>query len=151
MLRTWRTAVAYVQQEPLLFHATIRDNLLWARPDASDTVLLQALADASAQFVQTLPEGLDTVVGDRGSRLSGGERQRISLARALLREPQLLILDEPTSALDGGNEAAIAAALQRLRGRLTVLLIAHRGALAEVADRTVTIAAGRIENVRERD
>lgn len=151
MLRTWRTAVAYVQQEPLLFHATIRDNLLWARPDASDTVLLQALADASAQFVQTLPEGLDTVVGDRGSRLSGGERQRISLARALLREPQLLILDEPTSALDGGNEAAIAAALQRLRGRLTVLLIAHRGALAEVADRTITIAAGRIENVRERE
>jgi ATP-binding cassette subfamily C protein len=151
LLRAWRTTVAYVQQEPLLFHATIRDNLLWARPYASDAVLLEALADASAQFVQGLPEGLDTVVGDRGSRLSGGERQRISLARALLREPQLLILDEPTSALDGDNEAAIAAALQRLRGRLTVLLIAHRGALADVADRTVTIAAGQITGVRERD
>lgn len=151
LLRAWRTTVAYVHQEPLLFHASIRDNLLWARPDATDAVLLAALADASALFVQALPDGLDTIVGDRGSRLSGGERQRISLARALLREPQLLILDEPTSALDSDNEAAIAAALQRLRGRLTVLLIAHRGALADVADRTVTIAGGQIVSVRERD
>lgn len=150
LLRAWRGAVAYVQQEPLLFHATVRENLLWAAPEANNAALAAALADASAGFVHALPHGLDTVVGDRGSRLSGGERQRLSLARALLRRPQLLILDEPTSALDAENERAIAGALQRLRGRMTILLIAHRGALADVADRTVTLENGRVTAIKER-
>ncbi|MDF8332995.1 ABC transporter ATP-binding protein [Novosphingobium cyanobacteriorum] len=141
-LPRWRASVAYVQQEPLLFHTSIRENLLWARPDASEAELHAALADAAAQFVHALPQGLDTLVGDRGAWLSGGERQRIALARALLRRPALLILDEPTSALDAENEALIAAALQGLRGKLTILLIAHRGALAEVADRVVVLSRG---------
>jgi ATP-binding cassette subfamily C protein len=141
-LPRWRASVAYVQQEPLLFHTSIRENLLWAKPDASDAELDAALADAAAQFVHALPKGLDTLVGDRGAWLSGGERQRIALARALLRRPALLILDEPTSALDAENEALIAAALQGLRGKLTILLIAHRGALAEVADRVVVLSRG---------
>lgn len=148
-LRAWRDSVAYVQQEPVLFHATIRENLRWAMPDADDAALGDALALASAGFVHGLPDGLDTVVGDRGARLSGGERQRIALARALMRKPQLLILDEPTSALDAENEAAVADALAGLRGRLTILLIAHRSALADVADRTAFMQDGRVIAVTE--
>ena len=91
--RGWREQVAYVQQEPVLFHTTIRENLRWAFPAADDAALDAALRDAAAHFVFALPEGLDTLVGDRGGRLSGGERQRIALARGLLRAPALLILD----------------------------------------------------------
>ncbi|MEO0031383.1 MAG: hypothetical protein RIS94_1141 [Pseudomonadota bacterium] len=140
----WRRSVAYVQQDALLFHASIRENLLWARPGATEAEMQAALADASADFVQALPQGLDTVVGDRGACLSGGERQRIALARALLCNPALLILDEPTSALDSANERAVAAALARLRGRMTILAIAHRGILAEAADRVVALTGGKI-------
>jgi ATP-binding cassette subfamily C protein len=140
----WRSAVAYVEQEPVLFHASIRDNLLWAVPGASEADLFAALDQASAGFVRTLPHGLDTVVGDGGRQLSGGERQRIALARALLRRPQLLILDEPTSALDAGNEASVLAALKALRGSVTMLVIAHRGALAGLAERTIRLDGGRI-------
>ena len=145
----WRRSVAYVQQEPILFHETVRENLRWANPDADDTAMRQALSDAAAEFVTALPLGLDTVVGDRGGLLSGGERQRISLARALLRQPALLILDEPTSALDAESEANIVAALEKLRGRLTILVIAHRGALAGIADRTITLRQGRIASIAE--
>lgn len=140
----WRGAVAYVEQEPVLFHATIRQNLLWAVPEADEAALFAALDQASAGFVRGLPQGLDTIVGDRGGQLSGGERQRIALARALLRKPALLILDEPTSALDSDNEAAVLAALKALRGSVTMLVIAHRGALAGLADRTVRLETGRI-------
>jgi len=132
--RAWRARVAYVQQDPVLFDGTIRDNLHWAQAGASDESLFRALDDASAQFVRALPEGLDTAVGEGGQRLSGGERQRILLARALLRSPDLLILDEATSALDSDNDAAIAQAVAKLRGQLTVLIIGHRGALQEIAD-----------------
>lgn len=142
--RAWREAVGYVQQEPLLFHASIADNLRWARPDASADHLVRALHAASAGFAFDLDQGLDTVVGDRGSRLSGGERQRIALARALLREPSLLILDEPTSALDAESEATIAKALAELKGRVTILLIAHRGTLTALADHLITLESGRI-------
>jgi ATP-binding cassette subfamily C protein len=103
-----------------------------------------ALAAASAQFVEALPGGLDTRVGDGGRVLSGGERQRLMLARALLREPALLILDEAASALDAENEAAIAKAIAALRGKITVLIIGHRGALAEIADRTIRLDNGRV-------
>jgi len=142
--RAWRKRVAYVQQEPVLFHASIRENLLWGRPGADDGALEAALRAASADFVLALPDGLDTVVGDRGARLSGGERQRIALARGLLRQPDLLILDEVTSALDAENEAAVAGAIARLRGTMTLLIIGHRGALAALADRRIALAGGRV-------
>lgn len=142
--RAWRGAVAYVQQEPVLFHASIAENLTFARPEASEGEMRAALAAASAGFACGLPEGLGTIVGDRGTRLSGGERQRLSLARALLSRPQLLILDEPTSALDRANEEAIAEALRGLKGQLTIVAICHRGALTKLADRVVTLDDGRI-------
>ncbi len=142
--RAWRSRVAYVQQDPVLLAGTVRDNLRWAAPQASDAALRSALADAAAGFVLDLPDGLDTRVGDGGRGLSGGERQRLMLARALLRQPALLILDEATSALDADNEAQIAAALVRLKTRMAVLVIAHRGALAEIADQTYTLASGKL-------
>ena len=140
----WRNAVAYVQQDPVLFHASIRENLCWAAPEADEAALRAALKAASAEFVLDLPEGLDTVVGDRGARLSGGERQRVALARALLGAPHLLVLDEATSALDPANEAAIAQALANLAGRMTIIVICHRGALAALADKVIRLEAGRI-------
>ena len=128
----------------MLFHASIRDNLRWSAPDADDAALTAALRDAAAGFVIGLPEGLDTVVGDRGGRLSGGERQRIALARGLLRTPSLLILDEATSALDAESESAVAEAIAGLHGRLTILIIGHRGGLAALADRSLRLENGRI-------
>jgi len=142
--RAWRARVAYVQQDPVLFDGTIRDNLLWASPDAAEQDLHRVLGEASAQFVLALPDGLETAVGEGGHRLSGGERQRIVLARALLRDPRLLILDEATSALDAENEKAIGAAITALRERLTVLIIGHRGSLQAIADHIVTLQDGRI-------
>ena len=146
----WRSQVAYVQQEPVLFNMTVRENLLWAAPDADEGALHQALADASAQFVLALPRGLDTPVGDAGRQLSGGERQRIVLARGLLRDPALLILDEPTSALDPENEQAIAEAVGRMRGRFTILIVGHRGALTRLAERQVRLENGRVLASAER-
>lgn len=139
----WRAQVAYVPQEVLLFHDSIRANLLWACPEASDEALHAALEKASAQFVVALPQGLDTVIGEGGVRISGGERQRLALARALLREPSLLILDEATSALDIDNEARILQALVRLRGELTILIIGHSPSLVRHADQVLVLENGR--------
>jgi ATP-binding cassette subfamily C protein len=140
----WRQHVAYVPQEAFLFHDSIRQNLLWGQPAASDADLHQALKNAAADFVFALPNGLDTVVGDGGVRLSGGERQRIALARALLRRPSLLILDEATSALDVDNEARIRRAIEQLHGNLTVVIIGHRLPTLEHADLVIELDAGRI-------
>ena len=142
--RAWREQVAYVHQEPVLLAASLRDNLRWAAPEANAAALEAALRAAAAEFAFALPQGLDTLLGDGGRTLSGGERQRLMLARALLRRPALLILDEATSALDPANEALIVQALERLKGTLTVLLIAHRGALSALADRTYTLASGKL-------
>jgi ATP-binding cassette, subfamily C, bacterial len=147
-IRQWRRQVGYVGQETVLFHQSVRKNLLWARPDATDDDLRQALTLASASFVFDLPGGLESIVGDRGILLSSGQRQRISLARALLRNPTLLILDEATNALDVENEArildAIREAMNNLHGTLTILMIAHRASAIRRADRIFELDAGRI-------
>lgn len=141
----WRSRVAYVQQDPVLLSASLRDNLRWAAPQADDRALEAALQAASAGFALALPEGLDTRLGDGGRALSGGERQRLMLARALLRDPAVLILDEATSAFDAANEAAIVAALRQLGQRLAVVVIGHRGALPEIADQTIRLDWGRLD------
>ena len=142
--RAWRRHVGYVPQDAFLFHESIRDNLLAARADASDDDLWRALERAdAADLVRALPAGLETIAGERGTRFSGGEAQRIALARALVREPALLVLDEPTSALDAASEARIIATIQRLRGRHTIVVVAHRQALAAIADRAITLEKGR--------
>lgn len=140
----WRRSVAYVPQETILFNDSIKTNLLWAMPQASDEELWEALDKAAADFVRQLPDGIDTVVGDQGLRLSGGERQRIGLARALLGRPSLLILDEATSALDMENEERIRQAIVNLHGDLTVVAIGHRMATLKHADQVLVMEAGRI-------
>ncbi len=142
--RRWRQQVAYVEQDAFLFHDSVRNNLLWAKADATDDELAHALQTAAADFVYAMPQGLDTVVGDGGVRLSGGERQRVALARALLGAPSLLILDEATSALDPENEAAIRRAIEALHGALTVVIIGHRIAFLDRADQVIRLEAGRV-------
>lgn len=143
--RHWRRSVAYVPQDPQLVHETIRANLLRAQPEAPQEELWRALRlAAAADFVAALPDGLDTIVGDGGARLSGGERQRIVLARALLREPELLVLDEATGQLDAAAERTVAASLRSLRGRMTIVAVTHRPALLEAADHIVLLEAGRV-------
>jgi ATP-binding cassette subfamily C protein len=144
-LRAWRNAIGYVQQDAFLLHDSVRANLAWAAPDATEDDMWRALELASArQFVTALPEGLDTLLGDRGVRLSGGERQRVALARALLRRPSLLILDEATSALDAVSEQHVLDAIRRLHGTLTILVITHRLAAVRDADVVHVVAAGRV-------
>lgn len=140
----WRARVAYVQQEPVLFTGTIRENLLWARGDVSETDIERALDQAAASFVHELPHGLDEVLGEGGRNLSGGERQRIALARALLCDPDLLILDEATSSVDAGNERIIADAVAALAGERTILVIGHKGSLVDGAALRFHLRDGRL-------
>ncbi|WP_165645184.1 ABC transporter ATP-binding protein, partial [Oharaeibacter diazotrophicus] len=146
----WRGRVAYVPQDGFLFHDSIRANLAVAAPAADDAAIEAALRRAAADFVFALPDGLDTRVGDRGSRLSGGERQRIMIARALLQDADLVVFDESTSALDADTEAKVLAAVAELASRACVILVAHRPAAIALADRVVQLEAGRIVAVRER-
>ncbi|WP_127531068.1 ABC transporter ATP-binding protein [Paenibacillus kobensis] len=140
-----RRMFSFVSQDPFLFHASIRDNLRLVDPDATEEQLWEALSFSAAdEFVSKLPEGLDTVIGDRGIRLSGGERQRIVLARAILRKPSILVLDEATSALDNENEARIQAALERLKGKMTVIVIAHRLSTIRNADQVIVLEQGQV-------
>ena len=143
--RRWRRSIAYVPQEPYLFHDTIRANLKVTCPDASDWALERALRRAGAEgFVHALPKRLDTVVGEGAATLSGGERQRLTLARALLREPTLLVLDEATSHVEPDTERLIAEVLATLRGTMTIVAIAHGGLLSAAADAVVRLEAGRV-------
>ena len=145
LIYNWRSSIGYVPQENFLFNDTIRGNLLLVRPGASEEEIWDALRQAAADsFVASFPEGLETVVGDRGIRLSGGERQRIALARALLRKPTVLILDEATSSLDRENERRILDAIEGLHGELTMVIIAHRLSTIRRADSIVVLEQGRI-------
>jgi ABC-type multidrug transport system fused ATPase/permease subunit len=144
-LMSFRQSISYVPQDPFLFNASIRENLLLVKKDASDAQIWEALEfSACSQLVGNLPAGLDTIIGDRGVRLSGGERQRLVLARAILRKPSILVLDEATSALDTENETKIQEALDQLKGKMTVIVIAHRLSTIRNADQVIVIDQGRI-------
>ncbi|MGI5205622.1 thiol reductant ABC exporter subunit CydD [Spirillospora sp. CA-108201] len=136
----WRERIAWVPQRPHLFAGSVAANIRLGRPDASDAEVRKAARAANALgFVDALPSGFDTPLGDRGAGLSAGQRQRIALARAFLRDAPLLLLDEPTSNLDTESEAAVLDAVRRLAESRTVVLVAHRPALAAMADRTVPL------------
>jgi ABC-type multidrug transport system fused ATPase/permease subunit len=139
-----RQSISYVPQDPFLFNTTIRENLLLSSPEASEEELWEAIKFASADFVKSLPQGLDTVIGDRGIRLSGGERQRVVMARAILRKPAILVLDEATSALDTENERKIQESLERLKGKMTIIVIAHRLSTIRNADQVIVLEQGKI-------
>lgn len=142
---SFRERIGYVPQDPLLFHASIRDNLLWSYPQGSEADLWGALSMANADaFVKQLPQGIDTIVGDRGVRLSGGQRQRIALARALLRKPELLILDEATSALDSESERLIQESIDKVARDTTILIVAHRLSTIAKADYVYVLREGRV-------
>ncbi|SDK80772.1 thiol reductant ABC exporter subunit CydD [Streptomyces indicus] len=139
----WHGQVAWVPQRPHVFAGTLAENVRLARPDATDAQVWQALEDAGAlEFVDALPAGLDTLLGEDGAGLSAGQKQRLALARAFLADRPVLLLDEPTAALDGATEAQIVDAVRRLAVGRTVLLVVHRPALLAVADRVVRIETG---------
>ncbi|MBE2221852.1 MAG: ABC transporter ATP-binding protein [Anaerolineae bacterium] len=151
-LRTYRRFISVVPQETVLLAGTVRENVLYglssnAEP-LSDTILVEALKAANAwEFVQALPRGLDTMLGDNGARLSGGQRQRLAIARALVRQPRVLILDEATSALDTESERLIQEALDRLMQNRTTFVVAHRLSTIRSADRIVVLENGRLVEI----
>jgi ATP-binding cassette subfamily B protein len=147
-LRDYRQHLAVVSQETLLFPGTVRDNVLYGAPGVTGDRLRQALVDAHAwEFVSKMPLGVDTVVGERGSTLSGGQRQRLAIARALVRDPRVLILDEATSALDAGSESLVQEALDRLMRGRTTFIVAHRLSTTRKANLMVALEAGRIVEI----
>jgi len=147
-LRSYRRFLAVVSQDTLLFPGTVRDNVLYGAAGVPDAKLRQALIDAHAwEFVEKLPRGVDTVVGERGSTLSGGQRQRLAIARALVRDPRILILDEATSALDAGSESLVQDALNRLLHGRTTFIVAHRLSTTRKADVMIAMDAGRVVEV----
>jgi ATP-binding cassette, subfamily B, bacterial len=140
-----REVIAYVPQDPAMFHRTIADNIRFARPEATDEEVRRAAALAhAAEFVESLPEGYDTLVGERGIKLSGGQRQRIAIARAILKDAPILILDEATSSLDSESEALIQDALWTLMAGRTAIVIAHRLSTVRRMDSLVVLDGGRI-------
>ncbi|MGG3944000.1 ABC transporter ATP-binding protein [Peribacillus psychrosaccharolyticus] len=144
-LLSLRSSLSYVPQDPFLFNASIRENLMLVKPEASEEDMWEALSFASAaEFVGKLPNGLDSLIGDRGIKLSGGERQRLVLARAILRKPTILVLDEATSALDTESEANIQLALERLKGKMTIIVIAHRMSTIRNADQVIVLEEGQV-------
>lgn len=144
-LHSLRSQTAQVQQETFIFNASALDNLRYGRPDATTEEAIAAARAANAhEFLAALPQGYDTVVGERGIKLSGGQKQRLAVARAFLSDPRLLLLDEPTSAVEPESEALIIQALERLMHGRTALIVSHRLSLARTADRVVIIADGGI-------
>ena len=140
-----RRQIAYVPQEALLFHRTIAENIAYGRPDATRDEIREAARQANAlEFIERLPQGFDTVTGERGIKLSGGQRQRIAIARAMLADAPILVLDEATSALDSESEAAVQEALRRLMEGRTSIVVAHRQSTVASLDRIVVLSEGRI-------
>ncbi|MEU8952355.1 ABC transporter ATP-binding protein [Streptomyces sp. NPDC048489] len=140
-----RGTIAYVPQDPAMFHRTLRDNIAFARPGATDAEIRRAAEAAHVtEFTDALPDGFDTIVGERGVKLSGGQRQRVALARAILRDAPILLLDEATSALDSESERLVQEALWRLMDGRTALVVAHRLSTVAKMDRLVVIDRGRI-------
>lgn len=147
-LESLRARIGMVTQETFLFHASVRQNLLYARPDATEAQLIAAAKSAHIHdFLASLPDGYDTIVGERAFRLSGGERQRLSIARALLKNPELLILDEATSSLDATSESLIQEALETLLQNRTALIIAHRLSTIRTCDKIVVLEHGHVVEV----
>lgn len=144
-MNSLRSVVGVVPQDSHLFHETIRGNLLYAKPDATEEDLVEALQDAQIWgLVSSLPDGLDTLVGDRGYRLSGGEKQRMALARLLLKAPDVVVLDEATASLDSESEVLVQAALERALAGRTSVVIAHRLSTVRGADQILVVDGGRI-------
>jgi len=142
---SWREHFGVVSQEPFLFHASIRENIAFGRPTATMEEIMAAAKEAHAhEFITRLASGYETEIGDRGYRLSGGQRQRIALARALLRQPEILVLDEAMSAIDSESEHFIQQALDEQRGTRTVIGIAHRLSTITGADQILVLAQGRL-------
>lgn len=140
-----RQHIAVVPQEPLLFHRTIRENIAYGKPDATNAEIEEVSRKAQAQdFISALPEGYDTLVGERGIKLSGGQKQRVAIARAMLKNAPILVLDEATSALDSESEVAIQKALSELMEGKTVVAIAHRLSTLREMDRIVVLDGGKI-------
>ncbi|MFJ4870128.1 ABC transporter ATP-binding protein [Streptomyces sp. NPDC088757] len=140
-----RSLIAYVPQDPAMFHRSLRDNIAFARPDATDAEIRRAAGAAHVtEFVDGLPDGFDTMVGERGVKLSGGQRQRVALARAILRDAPILLLDEATSALDSESEILVQDALWRLMEGRTALVVAHRLSTVAGMDRLVVLDRGRV-------
>lgn len=140
-----RRHIAYVPQEPLLFHRSIRENIAYGRPEASEEEIHQAAVEANAwEFIEQLPDGLDTQVGERGVKLSGGQRQRVAIARALLTDAPILVLDEATSALDSESERLIQESLETLMRERTSIVVAHRLSTVASLDRIVVLSHGAI-------
>src|ERR1051325_5207373 len=144
-MRRLREVIGVVTQESFLFNGTIRENLLMGRPDASDAEVLAAAEAANARgFIDRLPQGLDSIVGERGVKVRAGEEQRVSIARALLKDPPILILDEATASVDTTTERLIQEALENLMSHRTCFVIAHRLSTVRNADQILVLKAGHI-------
>jgi ABC-type multidrug transport system fused ATPase/permease subunit len=140
-----RSQMAIVMQDVFLFGGTIRENIAYGKPNAAENEIIDAAVQANAwDFIQSFPEGLNTVVGERGIQLSGGQRQRIAIARAVLKNPRILILDEATSSLDSESERLVQEALEKLMKKRTSLVIAHRLSTVRKADRIIVLNEGSI-------
>jgi ATP-binding cassette subfamily B protein len=147
-LRTYRNFLSVVPQDSILFEGTVYENITYGMSKVSEAQVESALKDANAwEFVQSLPDGFETHVGERGAKLSGGQKQRLAIARALIRNPRVLVLDEATSALDNESESLIQEALARLMKGRTTFIVAHRLSTIRNADRIVVLEQGEITEI----